>query len=211
MNLLSKQDHKATSIPGVSFRTRLIGPSLRARVNLELSETRRKLNDLEHPIEALGKQLNELLDVSEKGPDGFPMAASDVSKATSEMLALADKLRLARENRTAIERAQLAPVYFRAGLISIDGLTMDGGAVTGDLLCEYGPDALFEEVLAAVVAQFYFSGIETKNSSSPTTSDKPGDGTATEAESGTANVVKPPEITSSATAGGISLVLHAVA
>jgi|SRR5579884_1510800 len=58
---------------------------------------------------------------------------------------------------------EIDAAYIRCGLVRVDGLTIDGAAVTPELLISGGPEALAHEIAGAVKAQCSLSEDERKN------------------------------------------------
>lgn len=46
--------------------------------------------------------------------------------------------------------ADINPIWIREGVVSIEGLTIDGEPATADNLCEFGPPDLVGEILQAI-------------------------------------------------------------
>ncbi len=55
-------------------------------------------------------------------------------------------------------------LYLEWGLAGVQGLMIDGDEATAELLIESGPEALSDEIVAAIRAQLELSGEERKNS-----------------------------------------------
>ncbi|MBL8229028.1 MAG: hypothetical protein JNL98_11145 [Bryobacterales bacterium] len=58
---------------------------------------------------------------------------------------------------------EIALVYLNWGLVSVDGLEIDGEAATAARLIELGPEDLVREALSAVINQLGLSEEERKN------------------------------------------------
>ena len=58
---------------------------------------------------------------------------------------------------------EIEKMYLRWGLVSIEGLTIDGEAASVDLLIDRGPEDLAKEIVTAVRAQCGLSEEERKN------------------------------------------------
>jgi hypothetical protein len=68
-------------------------------------------------------------------------------------------------------RSVVSPAYIRAGLISFEGYTINGGKTpTVDELIDRGLDSFLDEITGACVAHSCMSEEDQKNSQSPTTS-----------------------------------------
>jgi hypothetical protein len=63
----------------------------------------------------------------------------------------------------ALIEAEIHDVYFKWGLESVSGLAIDGEEATPGLLAEKGPEELYREALAAVIAETKLSQDERKN------------------------------------------------
>jgi hypothetical protein len=75
-------------------------------------------------------------------------------------------------------RSTVSPAYIRAGLVSFEGYTVNGGKTqTIDELIDRGVDSFLDEITGACVAHSCMSEEDQKNSQSPTTS-LPADGQA---------------------------------
>jgi hypothetical protein len=63
----------------------------------------------------------------------------------------------------ALLQADIDRLYVSWGLLSVNGLQVDGADATPDSLAEAGPEELFREVLDAVKAETRLSEAERKN------------------------------------------------
>ena len=63
----------------------------------------------------------------------------------------------------ALVEAEIHNIYFTWGLNSVSGLVIDGEEATPELLADRGPEELYREVLAAVIAETGLSQDERKN------------------------------------------------
>lgn len=78
---------------------------------------------------------------------------------------------------TKINREQIVPAYFRHGLISIEGLEIDGQPATAEMVqrlaaeieADDWPD-VFHDILAAILGEFNLEESEAGESGPPTTS-----------------------------------------
>ena len=58
---------------------------------------------------------------------------------------------------------EIENLYLRWGLVSIDGLAIDGQPATSELLLERGPETLAREIVASIKAECGLSDAERKN------------------------------------------------
>jgi len=63
----------------------------------------------------------------------------------------------------ALLRAEIDRTYLLWGLRSVSGLELDGKQATPELLAEAGPEHMFREALAAVLAETGLTDAERKN------------------------------------------------
>ncbi len=76
----------------------------------------------------------------------------------------------AQEAEAALLAGEIDNVYLAWGLREIEGLEIDGEKATREKLIEKGPEALVEEILAAIRREAGLSEAERKNFESPSTS-----------------------------------------
>jgi len=142
MNFRSTEVHESDAVEGVRFTVRVLNVIQRARRDAEIADQRLEFTRLLEEYRALG-------DEERNSPAGRRL----------------DYL------SGLIADQYLKPASIRAGLVSIEGLSVDGEPVTdADGLIERGPDALIEEVWLACEAASGLSEEQRKNSSSPGTS-----------------------------------------
>src|SRR5258708_1947307 len=67
------------------------------------------------------------------------------------------------EMEAAILSGEIEGLYLRWGLVAVEGLAVDGGSASPDLLLEKGPEALTREILLAIQAECGLSDDERKN------------------------------------------------
>jgi len=71
----------------------------------------------------------------------------------------------AREKlEAALLEGEIDRTYLEWGLLKIEGLTIDGGAATPELVAARGPEELSREIVAAIKAECGLSEEERKNS-----------------------------------------------
>ena len=91
----------------------------------------------------------------------------ELSRCARELSQRAEFLAAGNEVREKIEANILAQeidaMYMRWGLVSVDGLMIDGEQATVDQLLDRGPEELTQEALAAIRGQCGLSEAERKN------------------------------------------------
>lgn len=91
----------------------------------------------------------------------------ELSRRIREITQRAEFLEAGNTVQEKIEAGILAQeidaMYLRWGLISIDGLTIDGEAAAAEQLLEKGPEALMQEIVGAIKGQCGLSETERKN------------------------------------------------
>jgi hypothetical protein len=91
----------------------------------------------------------------------------ELSRRVRELTGKIDFLKAGTETHEKIEANILAQeidaMYLRWGLVSIDGLIIDGESATKEQMLEKGPEDLTREVVIAIKAQCGLSEAETKN------------------------------------------------
>ncbi|HTR35950.1 MAG TPA: hypothetical protein VMH80_08625 [Bryobacteraceae bacterium] len=79
----------------------------------------------------------------------------------AEFLAASDELQ--EKIGANILTQEIDAMYMRWGLVSVDGLSIDGELATVDQLLDSGPEELTQEALAAIRGQCGLSEAERKN------------------------------------------------
>ncbi|HEX4138365.1 MAG TPA: hypothetical protein VHY84_27390 [Bryobacteraceae bacterium] len=178
MNFAKTYSFESVSYPGVVITLMRIGPKRRAEIELSVSKARARQRELSTWHESTRQTLVAVIDASPKDAEGKPIEA----QLLPESLALAMELQAIVDEAEALVCAQIHPAFVRAALKAFGGpeaLTYEGKPATAELLCEYGPDELFNEVVAAITGNGYINAEAARNLSSPSTSDGQGDGEAT--------------------------------
>lgn len=153
VSIKSKHEHVSTSVPGVTFTVRTLNRIRRSRRDLPILATRQRLSEILREYKPLRKLLTEA-----------PAEFTDDQRRQIDAL---------DAEFTWLRDSEIKPADIRAGLVSIDGLEIDGAPATVEtLLNATGPeyDALLEEIHEACEAASGLSPAETKNSQSDTTS-----------------------------------------
>lgn len=147
----SKITHESKSMPGVTFTVRRLNQIQRAKRDLALASTR---------IDQLARDWRA-------GTKG--MKAGD-TVTDPALLQLAADISLE-------DTVHSLPVVLRHGLVSIEGLSIDGAPATVEMLISDGPEDLITEIKEACQAAAGLSVEQTKNSQSPGDSSRQTDGT----------------------------------
>jgi hypothetical protein len=91
----------------------------------------------------------------------------ELSRLVREISKKAEFLEAGTELQERIEAGILThevdAMYLRWGLVSVEGLTIDGAPAAGEQLMDRGPEALTQEIVAAIKAQCGLSEAERKN------------------------------------------------
>jgi len=176
MDFKSTYTLKSVSLPGVVVTLKRMGPKRRAEVELSVSAARAKQRELSMRHEAARQKLIAAIDASPKDEEGKPLEA----ELSVECLALGVDLQGIADEASALVRAQIHPAFILETVKSFGGteaLTYDGKAASAALVCELGPDDLFDELVAAINANAYLPAKEAENLSSRIFSAVPEDNT----------------------------------
>jgi hypothetical protein len=91
----------------------------------------------------------------------------ELSRLVREISKKAEFLEAGTELQERIEAGILThevdAMYLRWGLVSLSGLTIDGAPAAAEQLLDSGPEALTQEIVAAIKAQCGLSEAERKN------------------------------------------------
>jgi len=91
----------------------------------------------------------------------------ELSRLVREIGKKAEFLEAGTELQERIEAGILThevdAMYLRWGLVSVEGLTIDGTPATAEQLLDSGPEALTQEIVVAIKAQCGLSEAERKN------------------------------------------------
>jgi len=137
MNLETKVTHESKALPGVTFIIRRMNQIQRARRDAKIIDARVRISEL----------TDQLKGIPEDGT------------ATEKLQRAKLDAQIGIEIVTAIK-----PAYVRAGLVSVDGLTIDSQPVKPEDLIESGQDDLLDEVYEACVGASGLSADQSKNS-----------------------------------------------
>lgn len=146
MNFESKITHESRTVPGVKFTVRRLNVVQRAKRDAPLLQQRVRLTEIDHRLRSLPE-----IPVDGHDPFGPDRAALNVE--------LQD-----------LENLHFRPAYLRAGLISVEGIEIDGAPVTAQTLIESGPDDLIIEIYNACMSASEMNAVQQGNLQSPITS-----------------------------------------
>lgn len=169
MDFKSTYTLESTAFPGVIVTLRRMGPKRRAEVELSVSAARARQRELAIRREILEDKLKAALIPCPKDAAGAPIETEMSTEAVAigcERLAVIDEAQ-------ALVRSQIHPAFVRAALKSFGGteaLTYEGKPATADLLNDYGPDDLFDEVVKAINGNGYLPAEAARNLPSHSTS-----------------------------------------
>lgn len=145
MNFDSTVTRESMSLPGVSFTVRRLNQIERARRDFSIADETLKIAELITRHAQLNPGEEKRLS---------PDEAAEVGRINQELDFLVNM--------------HLKPSAIRAGLVSIDGLQIDGEEATTEILIARGPRELVEEVWQACQESAGLGDEERKNSQSPT-------------------------------------------
>jgi len=89
--------------------------------------------------------------------------AKDIRELSRRMEFAAAGKEASDEMDASILAAEIERLYLRWGLVSLEGLAVDGGPASPDLLVERGPESLTREIIRAIQAECGLSEEERKN------------------------------------------------
>jgi hypothetical protein len=168
MDFKSTYTLESTAFPGVTVTLKRMGPKRRAEVELSVSAARAKQRELAMKHEAIRQKLVAAIDLSPKDEEGKPIEA----ELRGETLTFALELQGVTDELAALVRAQIHPAFIRAAVKSFGGpepLTYEGKPATAELLCEAGPDELFDELIKSINGNGYLPAEEARNLPLPST------------------------------------------
>lgn len=144
MNLETSKLHESTAHPGVSFRVRQLN---------QLERTRRDAGIIEHQMK-LADLVTRYNSLVERDGDGKvsvipPENITDVERIDFEVKEIMD--------------LHITPAIIRAGLVEVQGVTIDGQPATVDTLLQFAPATLLDEISTACVAGAGLTDEQQKN------------------------------------------------
>ncbi len=163
---------ESQKFPGVKFTVHRMGISRRTEIEFKTADMRAKQREIQQALgplfkadEAEDEKIRAIIERAEAAPAPESAAILDEIKPIEEALAAKthslERNRLEEQSRIA--QRQIEPVWVKAGLVSLDGITVAGQAMTADQLCDFGPRELFAEIYQAVFNEAYLSQAELKN------------------------------------------------
>jgi hypothetical protein len=189
MNFNPTYTLESKTCPGVTVTLRRMGPKPRAATELQVSAARAKSRTAMQAEEKASAALRAALAGIPGLQDAIKTLPHDDNGAltgniTPEITAMFTpevwSLSSERENResevSTISRAEIHPAFVLAAVKSIEGITSDDQPYTAALLCDIGPDDLFDEVVRAINDNTYATRVMAENLSLPTTSGAQVDG-----------------------------------
>lgn len=182
--------------PGVRVTLGRLGPKKRAATELKLSAVRAKHRALVQSAEKTNARLQSMLDAVPGYRDAILALPHDadgvlISELTSDILAmvpaeawpLADQRTACETEADLLTKAEINPAFVCAAVQSISGM----GVYTAEMVCDHGPDGLFEEIVAAINRNEYLPKEQAVNLPLPITSGAQGDGGQTSTSATTAS------------------------
>ena len=158
MNLTTTITHESEAAPGAKFTVRRLNYLARCERDLAMIADRARLSDLT-------RQINAISDEGDEGRKPHAGKEGEFARLNAE--------------HSMVYQSRLVPAYIRAGLVSVEGLDVDGKPADATRFCEWASDPLIDEVFAACYAASDLSESARKNSQSPGSSDAPGAGQMT--------------------------------
>jgi hypothetical protein len=172
MNFVTKTEHQSKVIPGASFVVRKLTEARRIEISMSLAEAYDKIEALRRASLPLRARVAPLLKEAQAMPKEEIAAYLQNLVATNP-----DFSASMNEQRKvdALEAAEIVPVYLKALLASVGGVTVDDVPLTPDTIAD-GPPELYAEVVAEIKREMGLTDDESGNSASPSISSAPVDG-----------------------------------
>jgi hypothetical protein len=192
MNYVSTITKDSAALPGVRFTVRELSEGARRRLRRATAASFAKLAEVDYQREDFHARLAERLD---KPADQIKLVelTRDERREFDELNEAVDLIR----------DLDINPLYFEAGFVSVEGLTINGNASPdAKTLVEDGPAALVREITQAILAGSALSAGEEANLDSPSTSSA---AVAGETNDTSAQPASAPAGTPAATASGWAL------
>lgn len=159
MNLTSTEVHDSTAIPGVKFIVRRLNYISRCERDLGILANRSRLGSI---MREMGTLCN-----------GGSVERDDENRATNITKGKELEFRLLDTEYAMLHQTQIVPAYIRAGLVSVEGLEIDGKAADTAAILASAPNDFLDEVFSACHAASDLTDAQRKNSQSPGSSDAP--------------------------------------
>lgn len=157
MNLKSKITHQSKSAPDVSFTVRCLNVMQRARRDAAIADRKIRYSQLLADQRALLKAA-----IPGFYEEEDPNKRADLLKTLAPDKA--NELAEIQFKAALLLDEHIRPAIVKAGLLSIDGLVLDGQAVTApEAFLECAPDELLDEVYEACESASSLTDAERKN------------------------------------------------
>ncbi len=165
MQLTTTITHESAALAGVRFTVRRLNYIARCERDLGILSNRSRLGGIMREMEMLC--------------DGGAIVRDDDGKVTNIRTGKESTFRVLENEWAMLHQTQIVPAYIRAGLVSIEGLEVDGKPATVESVLAAAPDALLDEIFAACHAASDLSDEQRKNWQPPGSSDVPEAGQTT--------------------------------
>lgn len=198
MTFAPKYTFESVACPGVVVTLGRMGPKRRAATELQVAGARSKYRLAIQEAEKAYGGLQAALDaipgyrdsIKALPHNGAGKLAVDIPQEildmiTPEAMALSLARQDAQEKANAIARSEIHPAFLVAAIQSIDGVD-SAVPYTAEMVCEFGPDELFDELVEVVNDATYITKEKSSNLPLPTTSGAPVDGGPTNTSAQTA-------------------------
>lgn len=159
MDFKSTRTVESVSIPGVKFVVRVMSEGVRVALRLKMASELATMREI-------SLERDEWLEEIQQEKDK-PFDKIRIGDLTRRERARLDGF---NERIAALNEAVIDPQYFSAGLVSVEGITIDGSAPNAENLRELGPPSLYREILAAIRQESGLSAEELENLGSPSIS-----------------------------------------
>lgn len=166
MNFSSKIFTESKTCPGVSFTISRFTEGRRIELSLKLAEVKAELEQFKRDAIPLAEKAAPVVEQLKAAITAQDKAAIE---QLSKNLDFIDIIEHERKINSLIQN-KIDPVYVRALLLSIDGLTIDDEPATVESIINNGPRELYAEIVSAVRHELGLSEEELGNSASPSTS-----------------------------------------
>ena len=182
---------ESKSCPGVTFKIKRFSEGLRMELSETLAETQGEMYLADAQLEHARSEAGFIpeMTMAERVDHARVAVAPAELREINELF----------DKQKCLKKGTIDPVYFKAGLISVDGLIVDDITVSDPQAIRlHGPDPLYQEILDEIYKEVELAGHERENLESPSTSGAETDG---KIHGITAPSAKSPEPTSNETAG----------
>ena len=199
MNYETTKTVESEALPGVKFTIKVMGDAARARAELDTADARTRQRELQVDWEMAQEERLSILPADPDNPvpetvDAENLAAAEIEawkvyneRESARILAL-QPLERARYRKLVAQQsyinemflnvhaAMVVPPWLKAGLISIENLTVAGKPIKTEALTESAPRPLINEIYQAILKEARMTQVDQKNSQSPSSLPAVGDG-----------------------------------